>query len=208
MFSNFDAREDSRVPWTARRSNQSIRKGNQSWIFIGSTDAEGEAPILWLPDAKTWLIGKDLDAGKDWREEEKVMTQVEMAGWYHRLDAHEFGWILGIGDGQGGLACCDSWRCKKLDTTERLNWTELKFLELLKDFSGNCCLVGKSCSTLLPIPWTVVCQVPFSMGFPRPPEYWSGLPCISPWYLPHSETEPVSPALVGRFFTTEPPGKF
>ena len=75
------------------------------------------------PDAKSWLIWKDPDAGKDWRQEEKGTTEDEMAGWHHRLDGHEFEWTPGVGDGQGGLACCDSWGCKESDTTERLNWT-------------------------------------------------------------------------------------
>ena len=81
-------------------------KGNQSWIFIGRTDAEAETPILWLPDAKNWLIGKDPDAGKDWRWEEKGTTEVEMVGWHHRLDGHECEQALGVEDGQGGLVYC------------------------------------------------------------------------------------------------------
>ena len=81
-------------------------KGNQSWIFIGRTDAEAETPVLWPPDANSWHIGKDPDAGQDWRQEEKGMTEDEMAGWHHRLDGHEFEQALGVGDGQGGLACC------------------------------------------------------------------------------------------------------
>ena len=97
-------------------------KGNQSWIFIGRTDAEAETPILWPPDAKNWLIWKDPDAGKDWGQEEKGTTEDEMAGWHHWLDGHESEWTLGVGDGQGGLACCDSWGRKESDTTERLNW--------------------------------------------------------------------------------------
>ena len=88
-------------------------KRNQSWIFIGRTHAEAETPILWPPDAKNWLTGKDLNAGKDWRWEEKRITEDEMAGWHHRLNGHEFGWTLGIGDGQRGLGCCDSWGCKE-----------------------------------------------------------------------------------------------
>ena len=116
--------EKTRVPWTARRSNQSIPKGNQSWIFIGRTDVEAETPILWPPDAKSWLIGKDLDAGKDWGQEEKGTTEDEMVGWHHRLNGHGFGWTLGVGDGQGGLVCCSPWGCKQSDTTEQLNWTE------------------------------------------------------------------------------------
>ena len=82
-------------------------KGNQSWIFVGRTDAEEETPILWPPDVKNWLIGKDPDAGKDWRREEKGMTEDEMFGWHHR--GHEFEQTLGIGDGQGSLACCSQW---------------------------------------------------------------------------------------------------
>ena len=99
-------------------------KGNQSWVFIGRTDAEGETLILWPPDVKSWLIEKDPDAGKDWRQEEKGTTEDETVGWHHRLSGHEFGWTLGVGDGQGGLACCGSWGCKELDMTKRLNWTE------------------------------------------------------------------------------------
>ena len=100
-------------------------KGDQSWVFIGRTDAEAETPILWLPPAKSWLIGKDPDAGRDWGQEENGTIEDEMAGWHHRLDERESGWTPGVGDGQGGLACCDSWGCKESDTTERLNWTEL-----------------------------------------------------------------------------------
>ena len=99
-------------------------KGNQSWVFIGKTDAEAEIPILWPPHVKSWLIGKDPDAGRDWGQEEKGATEDEMAGWHHQPDAHEFGWTPGIGDGQGGLACCDLWGRKELDTTEGLNWTD------------------------------------------------------------------------------------
>ena len=97
-------------------------KGDQSWMFIGRTDVEAETPILWPPDAKSWLIGKDPDAGKDWGQEEKGTTEDEMAGWDHRLDEHGFGWI----PGQGGLVCCGSWGHKESDTTEQLNWTELR----------------------------------------------------------------------------------
>ena len=101
-------------------------KGNQSWVFIGRNDVEAETPILWPPDGKSWLIWKDPDAGKDWGQEEKGMTEDEMAGWHHRLDGHEFGWTQGVGDGQADLACCNSWDCKELDPAEQLNWTELK----------------------------------------------------------------------------------
>ena len=97
-------------------------KGDQSWVFFGRNDAKAETPVLWPPHAKSRLIGKDFDAGRDWGQEEKGTTEVEMAGWHHRLDEHEFEWTLGVGDGQGGLACCNSWGRKKLDTTEQLNW--------------------------------------------------------------------------------------
>ena len=99
-------------------------KGDQSWVFIGKTDIEAETPILWPPNEKGWLIWKDPDAGKDWGQEEEGMTEDEMAGWHHRFKGHEFGWTPGVGDGQGGLACCGSWGGKESDTTEWLNWTE------------------------------------------------------------------------------------
>ena len=92
-------------------------------MFFERTDAK--APILWPPHAKSWFIGKDFDVGRDWGKEEKGMTEDEMAGWHHWLDGHEFGWTPGVGDGQGGLACCNSWGHKESDTTEWLNWTEL-----------------------------------------------------------------------------------
>ena len=115
-----------RVPWTARRSNQSILKEISPGISrTGRTDAEAETPILWAPHAKSWLIGKDSDAGRDWRQEGEGTTEDEMAGWHHQLDGHEFGWTSGVGDGQGGLPCCDSWGHKESDMTEWLNWTEL-----------------------------------------------------------------------------------
>ena len=99
-------------------------KGDQSWVFIGRTDAEAETPILWPPPANSWLIGKDPDAGRDWGQEEKGTTEDEMVEWHHQLNGHEFGQTPGVGDGWGGLACCDSWGYKELDTTEWLNWTE------------------------------------------------------------------------------------
>ena len=99
-------------------------KGDQSWVFIGRTDVEAETPILWPPDAKSWLIWKDPDAGKDWGQEEKGVTEDEMGGWHHRLNEHGFGWTPGVGDGQGGLACCSSWGHKESDMTEQMNWTE------------------------------------------------------------------------------------
>ena len=113
-------------------------KGNQSWMFTGRTDAEAEAPILWPPDMKNWLIGKDPDAGKDWRQEEKGMTEDEMVGWHHWLKRHEFEWAPGVGKGQGRLVCCSQWGCKDLDMTEQLNWTDsLLFFFLYVNFFSN-----------------------------------------------------------------------
>ena len=100
-------------------------KGNQPWILIGRTDAE--APMLWPPDVKSWLIRKDPDAGKDWRQEEKGTTEDEMVGWHHQLNGHEFELTLGDGEGQGTLACCNPWGCKELYSTEWLNWTFVGF---------------------------------------------------------------------------------
>ena len=87
-------------------------KGNRSWIFIGRTDAEVEALVLWPPDVNNWLIEKDSDAGKDWRQEEKGTIEDEMVGWYHRLNGNEFEQALGVGDGQESLACCSPWGCR------------------------------------------------------------------------------------------------
>ena len=100
-------------------------------MFIGRTDVEAETPILWPPDAKSWLIWKDPDSGKDWRQEEKGMTENEMVGWHHWFNGHGFGKTPGVGDGQGGLVCCDSWSHKELDRTERLNWTVLLLLIII-----------------------------------------------------------------------------
>ena len=101
-------------------------KGNQYWILIGRAGAEAETPILWPPDVKNWLIGKDPDAGKDWRQEEKGTTEDEMVGWHHQFDWHEFEQAPGVDDGQGSLVCCSPQGHKELDTTEWLNWTELR----------------------------------------------------------------------------------
>ena len=93
-------------------------KGNQSWIFIGRTDAEAETPILWPPVAKNWLIGKDHDTGENWRQEEKGMTEDAMVRWHHWLDGHEFEQAQGVGDGQGSLACYSLWGRRELDMTK------------------------------------------------------------------------------------------
>ena len=136
-------------------------KGNQSWIFIGRTDAEAQAPVLWPPGVNSWLIWKDPDAGKDWRQEEKGTTEDEMVGWHHRLNGHEFEQALGVGDGQGSLACCSPWDRKESDTTERLSRTEHPHQSILligskKSFenanglnnSHNCCCLAWARSSL------------------------------------------------------------
>ena len=106
-------------------------KGDQSWVFTGRTDSEAEAPILWPPHVKSWLIWKGTDAGRDWGQEEKGMTEDEMAGWHHWLDGHEFEWTPGVGDGRGGLACCDSWGCRVgHDWATELNWTEWEYSKI------------------------------------------------------------------------------
>ena len=111
-------------------------KGNQYWTFIGMKEAEAETPMLWPPDVKKWLTGKDPDAGKDWRREEKGMTEDEMAGWHHRLDGHESQEALGVSDGQGGLACCSPWgRRVGYDWVTKLNFFLPDFLVLNKGHS-------------------------------------------------------------------------
>ena len=115
-----------RVPWTARRSNQSILKETSPGCSLEGLMLRLKLQYLWSPHANSWLNGKDPDAGRDWGQEEKGTTEDEMAGGHHQLDGHEFEWTLGVGDGQGGLACCDSWGRKESDMTERLNWTDLK----------------------------------------------------------------------------------
>ena len=158
-------------------------KGDQPWVFFGRNDAKAETPVLWPPHVKSWLIGKASDAGRDWGQEKNRTTEDEMVGWHHRLDGLKFEWTLGVGDGQGGLVCCDSWGRKESDTTERLNWTELKVkVKLL------------SCVQLFATPWTVAYQAPLSMGFSRQ-ESWSGLPFPSPGDFPDPGIEPKSPTL-------------
>ena len=115
-----------RVPWTARRSNQSILKEISPEYSLEGLMIKLKLPIHWPPDAKNWLTGKYPDAEKDWRQEEKGTTEDEMVGWHHGLDGHEFEQALGVGDGQGSLVCCSPWGCKESDTTERLNWTECR----------------------------------------------------------------------------------
>ena len=123
-------------------------KGNQSLIFIGRTDTEAEAPILWPPDVNNWLIGKDPDAGKDWRLEEKGMTDDEMIGWHYWLKGHEFEQAMGVSDGtcQGSLACCCPWGHKELDVTEWLNWADLKVSRSPRAEQSLVCLIWRTIS--------------------------------------------------------------
>ena len=119
-------------------------KGDQFWVFIGRTDAKAETPVLWPPHVKSWLFGEDSDAGRDWGQEEKGTTEDGMAGWHRWLNGRDSGWTPGDGDGQGGLACCDSWGRKESDMTERLNWTELIFAIVLSSswINLNCYMVS------------------------------------------------------------------
>ena len=124
MLSNCGAGENLTVPWTARRSNQSVLKEINPEYSLEGLMLRLKLK-LWPPHAKSWLIWKDPDAGRDWGQGKKGTTEDEMAGWHHRLDGQEFGWTAGAGDGQGGLACCDSWGCKESDMTERLKWIQI-----------------------------------------------------------------------------------
>ena len=130
MFSTVVLEKTLESPLDCKETQPVYPKGDQSWVFIGRTDVEAETPIIWPPDVKSWLIRKDPDAGKDWGQKEKGMTEDEMVGWHHRLNGHGFGGTLGVGDGQGGLVYCGSWSCKESDTTEQLNWTWLFLTKL------------------------------------------------------------------------------
>ena len=128
MLLNCGVGEDSwESPLDCKEVQPVHPKGDQSWVFIGRTDAEAATPILWLPHVKSWLIGKDPDAGSDWAQEEKGTTEDDMAGWHHRLHGHESEWTPGVGDGQGGLVCCESWGHKESDMAQPLNWTDSYF---------------------------------------------------------------------------------
>ena len=114
-------------PLDCKEIHPVLSEGDQPWDFFGRNDAKGEAPVLWPPHAKNWLIGKDSDAGRDWGQEEKGTTEDEMAGWHYRLNGRESGWTPGDGDGEEGLACCDSWGCKS--RTRLSDWTEHVWIE-------------------------------------------------------------------------------
>ena len=113
---------------------QPVYSEDKPWDFFGRNDAEAETPVPWPPHVKSWLTGKESDAGRDWGQGEKGMTEDEMAGWLHWLDGRDSEWTPGVGDGQGGLACCDSWGCKEPDMTERLNWNWTELLWLFEVF--------------------------------------------------------------------------
>ena len=127
--------------WDCKEIQPVHSEGDHPWDFFRRNDTKAETPLLWPPHVKSWLIGKDSAAGRDWGQEEKGTTEDGMAGWHHWFDGRESEWTLGVGDGQGGLACCDSWGHKESDTTERLNWTELN-TEMLEDRPSE---LGGSC---------------------------------------------------------------
>ena len=139
MLLNCGVGEDSWESLGLQQIQPVHSEGDQPWDFFGRNDAKAETPVLWPPDVKGWLIGKDSDAARDWGQEEKGTTEDEMAGWHHWLDGCESQWTLEVGDGQGGLACCDSWGRKESDTTERLIWSDLK-LKIYKAKSEFCIL--------------------------------------------------------------------
>ena len=170
-------------------------KGDQSWIFIERPDAEAETPILWPPDVKKWLIGKDSDAGKDWRQEEKGTMENKMVGWHHRLDGPEFEQAPGVGDGQGSLACCSPWGHKELDMTEWLNWTEATLM----------CMPSKwSFKTSSTDPFPTDLQVPDSPAQKlQGPPVWTSNHLVSqslgPSHLPHTLANTCPSSQLSRF---------
>ena len=130
LFLYLNSEETLESPLDCKEIQPVHSEGDQPWDLFARNDAKAETPVLWPPHAKSWLIGKDPDAGKDWGQEEKGTTEDEMAGWHHWVNGRESQRTPGVGDGQGGLACCDSWGRKKSDITEWLNWTELKIHHL------------------------------------------------------------------------------
>ena len=172
MLLNCDAWEDSWVPYVKEIKSVNPKR-SLPWIFVGRMNAEAERPILGPPDAKSWLTGKDSDAGKDWVQEEKGVTEDEMVAWHHWLNGHEFEQTPGDSEGQGNLACCSPWGQKESDTTEWLNNSNTvlnSVLLLLSRFSR-----VRLCAT----PQTAVHQAPPSLGVSRQ-ERWSGWPFPSP----------------------------
>ena len=141
MLLNCGAGEDSWESLDCKEIQPVHSKGDQPWVFFGRNDVKAETPVLWPPHAKSWLIGKYSDAGRNWGQEEKGMTEDEMAGWYYQLDGRESEWTPGVGDGQGGLVCCDSWGCKESDMTEWLNW-KLNWMTYVAAYMSSVYLVG------------------------------------------------------------------
>ena len=184
MFLNCSAGEDSWESLDSRETQPVNPKGNQSWIFIGRTGAEVEAPILWPLDVKNWLTGKDPDAGKDWRLEEKGTTGDKMVGWHHRLHWHESKQAPGVGNGQGGPACFRLWGHKESDTTEWLNWTLLKDETLLYYYCHYIHFVdGKTEAWKGKTIWKVFCKLPVTpcMSLSQlivPTTHWPAASCI------------------------------
>ena len=184
-------------------------KRNQSWIINGRIAAE--APILWPPDVKSWLTGKDPHAGKDWEQEEKGMTEDEMVGWHLWLNGHEFEQTLGDSGGQGSLAYCSLWGRKESDMAHQLNnnkkWKTICFTHsILAQSKVKEKVKSLSRVRLFATPWTVAYQAPPSLGFSRQ-EYWSRLPFPSTGDLPNPGIEPRSSALQVDALPSEPPGK-
>ena len=204
MLLNYDVGEDSWESLGLQEIQPVHPKGDQSWVYIGGTDAEAETPVLWPPHAKSWLIRKDPDAGRDWGQEEKGTTEDEMAGWYHRLDV----WVNSGSwwwTGRPGMLWFMGSQRVGHDWATELNWyiyTDTYVYICMLLFSH---LVILSDSFLTQ--WTVAYQAPLSMGFARQ-EYWSGLPFPTLGDLTDLGIKPTtSPELAGEFFTTEPPGK-
>ena len=160
MLLNCDVGEDSWESLDCKEIQPVHSEGDQPWVFFGRNDAKAETPVLWPPHAKSWLIGKDCDAGRAWGQEEKGMTEDEMAGCHHWLDGHESEWTPGVGDGQGGLACCDSWGHKESDKNERLNW--------LTELNSSWCWVS------FHVCWPSVCLLWKNMYLDLPPIFFPG----------------------------------
>ena len=200
MLLNFGIGEDSweSVGW---RSNQSILKEISPEYSLEGLMLKLKLQYFGHLIRRTDSLEKTLMLGKI-ESRRRMGQQDEMVGWHHWLNGRKFKQTLGVGYGQGSLACCSPWGCKDSDTTERMNWTEHLILLLCFYGSG---LVGKSCPTLA-TPWTVACQAPLSMGFSRQ-EYWSGLPFPSPGNLPNPRIKPRSPALQADSLPTELQGK-
>ena len=167
-------------------------KGNQSWIFLGRSDVE--AAILWSPDVKKWLIGKDPDARKDWRQEEKGSTEDEMVGWHHWLNGHEFEQAPETGDGQGSLVCCSLWGHKESDMTERLNWLKLvKIISMTKRDTVPFYVCVFHRVRFFVTLWIVAFKAPLSMRFPRQELCSSRLLFPTPGNLSNLGINPGSP---------------